>query len=196
MSDLMAVLQNVATKTDIEELKEQLGGVSEKIEALQAENQELKTEIEKLKSDRNTDRKELNRLIELSRSKNIIVKGLRKNEATKEGVKQLLRDKLEIAKAEVCSTRILYERQNNVGVIAELESATMVSECLRNGRKLAGSKIFVEKDLSIEKQEHKIVLLQLKRHLATIDTSLRVLHKEGSPEGVQAEVSFSEYAKQ
>lgn len=166
-----------STKSDIGELKTQMGVVSQKIEKLEEENLALKEEIKCLKEERNTDRRELRRLSEAAKSKNVLVKGLSKDAANKEGISKLCRENLMLSDVRVCDTRIVFENKKSVGVVAELESSGMAKEVLQNSKKLAGSSIFVERDLCEERRTRKKVLLQLKKVILAADRSKKVFVK-------------------
>ncbi|KAL7723876.1 hypothetical protein ACLKA6_004302 [Drosophila palustris] len=158
-------MAKLASKEDIGELKDEIGSMSHSMGVLRAENQALKQELEQLRNDRERDRKELNRLIEQSNSRNIILKGLQKDKANKRDLEDLFRRKMEMSQAGIRNSKILFERNNKVGVLVEFETTDMAMEALKSGRKLTGSSIYIERDLSLEKQERKIVLLQLKKSL-------------------------------
>ncbi|XP_037928913.1 uncharacterized protein LOC119663374, partial [Teleopsis dalmanni] len=65
----------------------------------------------------------------------------------------------------VRDTKVIFEKKNKVSVIAELETSEMAKDVLKNGKKLHGTPIYIEKDLSLTRQENKSALLQLKRDL-------------------------------
>ncbi|XP_041449363.1 uncharacterized protein LOC121404196 isoform X3 [Drosophila obscura] len=141
----------LATKEDIGTLKSQLESVSDQIETLKAENETLKRDFHQLKSDREQDRKELSRLEQSSKARNLIFKGLEKEDATKEGVEKLLRGKMAILNVSVRETRELYQRNNKMGVLVEMENASAINEPTA-ARKQAGPNA-VEKGAGFHKQE-------------------------------------------
>ncbi|KAL7726189.1 hypothetical protein ACLKA6_001594 [Drosophila palustris] len=158
-------MTKLALKDDIGELKAEIGSMAHSMGSLRAENQALKEELEKLRNDRERDRKELNPIIEQNNNRNIILKGLQKDKANKKDIEELLLRKMEMPQARIRNSKILFERNKKVGVLVELETADMAMEALKNGRKLVGSSIYIERDLSLEKQERKLILLQLKKNL-------------------------------
>ncbi|XP_041449361.1 uncharacterized protein LOC121404196 isoform X1 [Drosophila obscura] len=167
----------LATKEDIGTLKSQLESVSDQIETLKAENETLKRDFHQLKSDREQDRKELSRLEQSSKARNLIFKGLEKEDATKEGVEKLLRGKMAILNVSVRETRELYQRNNKMGVLVEMENASAINEVIKNGKKLAGSSVYIDRDLSQQQQENKLALMQLKKELVSINKNHRAFVK-------------------
>lgn len=167
-------LSNLATKDDVNDIKQQLGSVSQKMCELEEENKALKEEIKILKADREADRRELRNLSENIRNKNVVVKGLNLEMANKDNLGTFLQEKLELPEAKVRETRIIFRGKNNVGVVAEFKCSKVASEVLKNSKKLAGSSVFIERDLCEEKRTRKRVLLQIKKTLSTIDRSKKV----------------------
>ncbi|KAL7725309.1 hypothetical protein ACLKA6_012640 [Drosophila palustris] len=98
-------MAKLASKEDIGELKDEIGSMSHSMGVLRAENQALKQELEQLRNDRERDRKELNRLIEQSNSRNIILKGLQKDKANKRDLEDLFRRKMEMSQAGIRNSK-------------------------------------------------------------------------------------------
>lgn len=183
MSDIMAAikqtqinfnrqLQCVATKDDINELKNQ---ISSEINELRAENEALRSEVEKLKEERRSDRKELNRLIQQNKSKNLVFRGIPKCENPKQVVEKTCIETLGLQGVKINTAKILIERNQKADILAVFDTVEMTQNVLKNTRKLAGTTIFIEKDLSEEKLQDKKVLLQLKRDIELKDRSHKII---------------------
>lgn len=84
-------------------------------------------------------------------------------------------EKLELPTASIVkSTRKLFERDGKMTVLAEFDSSRSVQHVLQNARKLAGSKIYIEKDLNLERQHDKKVMLQLKKEIKAHSSAHRI----------------------
>jgi len=59
--------------------------------------------------------------------------------------------------------RKLNERDVKIMVLVKCESQGEAENILRNGLKLHGSQVFLDKDLTLEKQANKMALLELKK---------------------------------
>lgn len=188
LSDLLAAMNimnqrliNMPTKNDIDdvkmdiaEVKSGIGNITTEVQRLKEENKALKDEVKQLRRDRDADKKEVNRLIEQSKRKNVIFKGLEKKDNMKLAVETVCSEKLQINDAGVRAVRTIYERGGIVGVVAEMNSEDTVVTILKNTRKLAGTNISVERDLSDEKQLNKRALLLLRKNIMNYDPSLKI----------------------
>lgn len=161
-------LANVATKDDIRELTSQF---AYEVDTLRNENEALRNEIGKLKAERAADRKELNKLIQQAKSKNLVFRGMAKSNDAKELVEKLCKEKLTVQNANVKSARVLVKREEKEDVLAVFESEEVVNEILKNTKKLVGSTISIEKDMTEEQLQDKKVLLQLKKNITAIDAT-------------------------
>jgi len=71
-------------------------------------------------------------------------------------------------------------------VLVECESQGEAENILKNGHKLRGSQVFLDKDLTLEKQANKMALLELKKFLLAIrrETKVKVqndsINKDGN----------------
>jgi len=59
-------------------------------------------------------------------------------------------------------------------VLVKCESQGEAENILRNGLKLHGSQVFLDKDLTLEKQANKMALLELKKFLLAIRRETKV----------------------
>lgn len=168
-------LKHVATKTDVEQITVQIAGLSAQVNALTEENQALKERVKSLETDKERDHQELMRMVDQTKRKNLIFKGLEKQTSAKEAVKSVCKDILGIQHINVRFARIIFERNGKMGVIAELATDENADDVLKNTKKLAGSSISVEKDLSADRQRNKKVMLQLRKDIMAIDQTHKVL---------------------
>jgi len=77
-------------------------------------------------------------------------------------VKTLIEEKLQLKGSRVADVRKLNERDGKMMVLVECESQGEAENILKNGHKLRGSQVFLDKDLTLEKQANKMALLELK----------------------------------
>lgn len=89
VTDLMSVIteainnsldekrKNLATKTDIEEIKKEIGEVNSEMEVLKYENKQLQQEVEKLKREKEVEMKSLFWLNQQTGNKKLIFKGIK-----------------------------------------------------------------------------------------------------------------------
>ena len=59
-------------------------------------------------------------------------------------------------------------------VIVELKSARMVADIFKHTKNLAGSSIFIERDLNTERRGNKKLMLQLKKEIQNADRSKKI----------------------
>jgi len=64
--------------------------------------------------------------------------------------------------------RKLNETDGKMMVLVECEFQGEAENILRNGHKWRGSQVFLDKDLTVEKQANKMALLELKKFLLAI----------------------------
>jgi len=77
-------------------------------------------------------------------------------------VKTLIEEKLQLKGSRVADVRKLNERDGKMMVLVECESQGEAENILKNGHKLRGSQVFLDKDFTLEKQANKMALLELK----------------------------------
>jgi len=80
-------------------------------------------------------------------------------------VKSLIEENLQLKGSRVSDVRKLHERDGKMMVLVECESQEEAENILKNGHKLRGSQVFLDKDLTLEKQANKMALLELKMFL-------------------------------
>lgn len=176
VDDLKKVIVDVTNQT-IKNICEQVQLLVLDVEKLRKDNQDLRKEVQNLRDESDYRRKSVLVLEDQVKRKNIIVKGLPSNNGSpKEEFLKLCSNtmKLDNQSVHVRSVKKIYDRNNKMGIVAELNSEEEVLEVLKNSRKLAGSQISIERDLNSEKQLQKKVMLQLKKDIMEINTSQRV----------------------
>lgn len=159
-----------------QEVLEKLTILSVDVEGIKVENSLLKKEIEILKSDKDMDRKRINQLEEQLKSKNLIFKGLNSKSSATAAVSKICFGKLKLPKtAKIIYTKKLFERDGKMAVLAEMDSVESVQNALKNAKNLAGSSIYVEKDLNADRQKDKRVMLQLKKEILAVSNMHKVI---------------------
>lgn len=154
------------------EILEKLTTISDDVDALKQQNICLKEQVECLQADKEMDRKRIVQLEEQIKSKNLLFKGLEAKRAVFEEVSKLCTEKLELPTAAIIkSTRKLFERDGKMTVLTEFDSTQSVQKVLQKAKNLAGSKIFIEKDLNVDRQQDKKVMLQLKKEIKVLSTA-------------------------
>lgn len=146
---------------------------------LENDNIVLRKEIRELREESDFRRRQLQVVEDQVKRKNIIVKGLNSNtrKTPKEELMVLCTETLKLDPNEinVRSVKKIYDRNNKMGIVAELNSEEEVYKVLKETGKLnRESLISVEKDLNSEKQVQKRVMLRLKRDLLAVNRSQRV----------------------
>jgi len=174
-------LKQVSTKQDVLEIKnelvevkEHLGNVDVQMNSLKEENKALREQLEELKKARETDRIEISRLVEEAKKKNVIFKGLQKSEDLKKSVELLCKETLGVQNIHVRLTRTLFEDNGKLGLLAVMQTEEMAAMVFKNAKKLEGSSISIDRDLTTEKQQHKRVLLQLKKMILDKDKTKKI----------------------
>jgi len=66
-------------------------------------------------------------------------------------VKSLIEENLQLKGSRVSDVRKLHERDGKMMVLVECESQEEAENILKNGHKLRGSQVFLDKDLTLEK---------------------------------------------
>lgn len=194
-------LKNMATKDDLDAVKEYVSGLDQKIVTLAEENLQMKCTIAKLEKEKEKDHAELMRLIAENKKNNLIFRGIEREEASvhaglaqstagsdagiqeaavhvnvaqspEDAVKKVCREKLGV-EVEVQHAKILLDKRKSMNVLAKLTEKS-VYDIFKNIRKLRGSSISIERDLSQEKQQQKKALLYLKKKITQIDDTHRI----------------------
>ncbi|XP_065355374.1 uncharacterized protein LOC135949851 [Calliphora vicina] len=182
--DLMAKifddkLKNMPTKNDILEVKENIMEVKSEVRKLADENKVLEDEIKNLKKEREEDQKRMRRLEEALGRKKLIIKGLEAQKSCYSAVKNMFKDDLKLStKVEIEQTKKIFERNNKMTVMVELKSVEMVMEIFKHVKNLKGKPIYIERDLCLERQTDKKIMLQLKQCLLKADKNKKVTVKD------------------
>lgn len=177
VKDLKEVIKSITSEV-IKDLFTQVQLLTGNLAKLEVENTTLKNSIKLLQEESGFRRRELLNLEDQVKRKNVIVKGLNSTESPREALKQLFSTTLELSAQmiNIRSVKKIYDKNNKMGIIAELNSEEEVHEILKRTRKLNGSQsqISIEKDLNSERQINKKVMLQLKKDVLQVDRSQRV----------------------
>lgn len=156
------------------EVLEKVSKVSDDVETLKEQNIWLKGEVECLKAEKEMDRKRIMHLEEQLKSKNLLFKGLNVNKSLIDEVTNVCKNNLNLHTTAIKSTRKIFERNGKMTVLAEFDSLQSVQEVLQETRKLKGTSIYIEKDLSVERQQDKKVMLQLRREIRAASTKYSI----------------------
>lgn len=168
-------LKDMATKNDVKEVKEDMREVKSEVTRLADENKVLHEEVLKLKEERENDQKRMKQLEDGLGKKKIIIRGLASQRSTYEAVKKMIKENLKIEnRIEIEQTKKIFERNGKMTVLVELRSEAMVSEIFKYTKNLRGTSIYVERDLSNERQKNKKIMIQLRKEILHVDKSKRV----------------------
>lgn len=168
-------LKTLSTKDDIEEVKETMKDCCSQIGHLKLENEALREEVKELKVERDKDHKDLMRLVDKSKRKNVVFRGIDKEGVLKNNIKKVCVDKMGISDVVLKDVRRLYEAKDKVCAVVEFQTEEMADSIFKNTSKLKGTSIFVDKDLNVDKQQNKKVMLQLKKLLKSLDQNQKIL---------------------
>lgn len=160
-------LKELPTKADIEEIKVEIGAVNSEVTNLRLENKQLKEELDKVKKESDENIRDLNWLQHQIQSRNIFIRGLNVSSSPTKEVITMFKDKLEIS-PKIRSARKIFENNGKMTVIVEMETAISIQDVLKNTRKLAGTDIYIERDIIPKKQQMKKVSLLLKKKILAI----------------------------
>lgn len=170
-------MKNLSTKADMEEIKQEIGAVNTELLSLRKENLELKEEIAILKKEKQVDRKNVLWLEQQTCNKKLIFKGVSKDSNPKKAVHCVCSDILKIDIG-ILSARKMFERDEKMSVIVELETSAEVAKVFKNTSKLAGTKISIERYILPLKQERKKAFLQLKKNISNISKKHKIVVRD------------------
>lgn len=170
-------LINLATKSDIDDIKNDIGVVNNDVAALRKENIQLKKEIDNLKREKIEDRKNLIWLNNQICNKKLIFKGLTKENNCLSAIRKTCKDKLKVD-ANIVTAKKIFERNGKMSVAVEFESTADISNIFKNTKKLSGSTIHVERDLMPLKQEKKKIFLRMKKSLLELSKKHKVMVRD------------------
>lgn len=142
-------------------------------------NYMIKQEIKQLREERENERRTILALEDQIKKNNLIIKGIpSETSATNAAIKVISQNLKVTSEFQIKSSRKIFDRNGNMGVLVELNGETQVQEILKHTKNLAGTNISVEKDLNRERQQNKKVMLQLRREILSHDRSKRVLVRD------------------
>lgn len=176
-ANLNEKLQTLPTKADIEEIKTQIGTVSTEVNTIKLENQQLKEELVKVKKENEDQKRNIRWLENQFKSNKLFIKGLNASKNPINEVESMFKVSLKM-NINIISSRKIFERNGKMAVIVELESSKAIDEVFQNTRKLAGTKISIERDMIPTKQDHKKAFLILKKQLQEINKEHKVIVRE------------------
>lgn len=176
MSKLLdSKLENLPTKSDLVEVRNTIEGVQNEVQRLTAENDELRSEVKFLKESKEADNRRMERLEEELGRKKLIIRGLPSQNALYNAAEKLFKAKMNIGtNLEIEYIRKLQQNENTMSIMVEMKSTKMVTEVLKHTKTLAGSSIFIERDLTGSRLEKKKIMLQLKKDLLVVNRDKRV----------------------
>lgn len=168
-------LENLPTKSDILDIKTHMEGVKSDVNRLTNENEELKREIKALREEKEEDRKRLQRLEDqLGRSK-LIIRGLPNQKSLYGAVNKIFQHNLKMnTELDIENVKKIQETGDKMTVIVEFQSSRTVREVLKSTKMLAGSSVFIERDLSGMRLQKKKVMLLLKKELQKINKDKKI----------------------
>lgn len=168
-------LQHLPTKSDLEDVKLHINDIKSEVNNLVIENKELKEEVQKIKNNWELDQQRLRQLEDKNGKKKLIIRGLVSQKSVTEAVNKMYKEKLKIeTELEIEQAKKLYEKNGKMTVMVEMRSVEMVFEVLKQTRKLAGSAIYIERDLSVERQQKKKVMIVVRKNILVISKRKRV----------------------
>lgn len=176
-SNLDEKLKNLPTKDDIEEIRKEITSVSTLINSLQNENLELKQKLDEVTRENNEVKRQINWLKSQIKCTKLFIRGLPTNKSIYKAVQNLIQNDMGI-KLKIVNVRKIYERYNMMSALVELENQEAVNEVLRNTKKLANTRITIERDMEPIKQQKKKKLLDIKRKLLAINKDHKIVVRE------------------
>jgi hypothetical protein len=175
VKDLKNIIKEITIETTTQ-IWEKLQRLSEEVAKISKDNVDLKEELKFQREEGEQLRREVRQLEDQIKRKNIVVKGLQSSDSPKEVFKNLCATTLNLSDQEINirAVKKIFDNKNKMSIIAELNSEEEVREILKNSRKLAGTRISMEKDLNSQKQCQKKIMLQLKKDVLAVDNSKRI----------------------
>lgn len=171
-------LKNIMKENKVEIL-EGLAKVTDEIRQLKTQNEYLMHEIDLLKMERDKDRKRIAMLEAQIKGKNLIFKGLNSQKSAKDEVNKICKEVLKIEDTSgIKSTRKLFERDGKMTVLVEFQFEENITEVISKTNMLKGTAIYIERDLDAEKQQNKVVLLQLRREVQNMSRKYPIIVRD------------------
>lgn len=147
-----------------------------KIDALVAENNGLKREIQEMKLRENKINDTLEILINRNKVRNLVFRGL-ENDRSKnsmETVEEICGKVLGVENAQVSRVSELGKESIKKVVIAEFKNEDATYDILRNSSKLKGSGIVIHRDLSTRTRRKKRCLLLVRKKIMELDSQAKI----------------------
>lgn len=171
-------LKNII-KESYGEVLEGLAKLTEEVRELKTQNEFLMHEIELLKLERDKDLRRIAVLESQIKGKNLIFKGLDSKKLANEAVNAVCSEVLKMTdKTGIKSTKKLFEKEGKMTVLVEFQSNDNVEDVLKKTPELKGTAIYIERDIDSEKQQNKVVLLQLKKEILAVSEKYRILVRD------------------
>jgi len=167
-------LKNFPTKEDLEGISSEVEKLNNIVSELADENALLKDELQQIKAENEKLAQETKHLINASKRKSLIFRGLDSTKKPVEAVNALCKNVMQVTNFQLSSARKIFEKDGKMSVVAELQSEEIVAEVFKNMKKLEDTDYSVERDLSKERQLNKKILLKLKKDLKAIDANRKV----------------------
>lgn len=167
-------LKELPTKADLNEIKAE---INSEVYALRLENKCLKEELTKVKKENEDNKRDIAWLENQVKSNKLFIKGLTASKSPIKEVENMFDSKLNL-KLNIISARKIFERNEKMAVLVELESAQAIEEVFKNTRKLTGSSISIERDMIPNKQTHKRASLILRKQILSISRDHKIIIRE------------------
>lgn len=174
VDDLKAIMK----ETNVEILAG-LAKLTDEVRELKTQNEFLMHEIELLKLEREKDRRRIAILESQIKGKNLIFKGLDSKKSPNEAVKSICTDVLKmIDTTGIKSTKKIFEKEGKMTILVEFQANDNIEDVIKKTTELKGTGIYIERDLDAEKQQNKVVLLQLKKEILAASKKYRILVRD------------------
>lgn len=170
-------LKMLPTKSDLEDIKQEITSIGSEINSLKAENQNLREELNKVKKENAEQKKDITWLQNQIRSNKIFIKGLISATKPMDEVRKLFRETLKIT-ADISNVRKVFERNGKMAVLVELGTPQAIDEVFRNTKNLAGTNISVERDLIPKRQQQKKAFLGLRKQILAVSKQYKILVRD------------------
>ncbi|XP_075157855.1 uncharacterized protein LOC142231120 [Haematobia irritans] len=123
-----------------------------------------------LREAKEEDEKRLQRIEDQLGKNKIIIKGIESQKALVGPVINLFREKLKLKiDQEIEMVKKIHEEGGKMTLLVELKTYGTVLDVLKKTKLLAGSNIFIERDLRGARLQRKKVMLQIKKELHKLD---------------------------
>lgn len=154
------------------EIREDIKRTTEEVILLKTENAELKVEVEKLKKERLEDRKRIQQMESASKKYNLLIRGLAFNKDATVEVLKLFKQKLQIQEdVPIRDVKIISKFKGEMSVLVELICFDAVAKVLRETKKLTGTNISIQRDLTEEGKKRRSAMMCLKSEILKVDKS-------------------------